>query len=131
MSMQDPIANMLTCIRNGQSAYKNKIFVNYSKINKLILKIFNNEGYINKYNLLKINNISKIIVYLKYFNKLPVIKKIKRISKPGLRIYSDYKKLPIMMSGLGIYIISTSLGLLTDKDARKNKVGGEIICSIF
>ncbi len=131
MSIQDPIGNMLTIIRNGQIAKKHNIIVSYSKIKESIIKILFNEGYIKKYNLFKINNFKKILIYLKYFLNKPVISEIKRVSKPSLRIYYNYKNLPIIYSGLGVLIISTSLGLLTNKEAYRLKVGGEIICYIF
>ncbi len=131
MSIQDPISNMLTIIRNGQLAKKSNVIVYYSKIKESIIKILFNEGYIKKYVLLKFKNLKKILIYLKYFLNKPVINKIKRVSKPSLRIYYNYKNFPIIYSGLGILIISTSLGILTNKEAYKFKVGGEIICYIF
>ncbi len=127
MNIQDPISNMLTNIRNGQLSKKKSILIFYSKIKESILKILLNEGFIKNYKL--INN--KIIIILKYFLNNPVITKIKKISKPSLRIYKSYKDIPIIMSGLGICIVSTSLGILTGKEAIKLKVGGEIICYVF
>ncbi len=128
--MQDPISNMLTCIRNSQLAKKKEVYIFYSKFKESILKIFLREGYIKNYII--INNINKkILIKLKYFNNFPVISKIKRISRPGLRVYLSVDKLPLINSGLGVLIISTSKGILSDKEARKFNVGGEIICSIF
>ncbi len=128
MNIQDPISNMLTNIRNGQLSKKKSVLIYYSKIKESILKILLNEGFIKNY-VIKNNN--KILVKLKYFLNNPVITKIKKISKPSLRIYKSYKNIPIIMSGLGICIISTSFGVLTDKEARRLKIGGEIICYVF
>ncbi len=131
MSLQDPIGNMLTIIRNGQLSKKSSVSFYYSKIKESIIKILFKEGYIKNYSLFSDNNIKKILVYLKYFLNKPVINIIKRVSKPSLRIYKNYNNLPVIYSGLGILIISTSLGILTNKQAYKLKVGGEIICYIF
>ncbi len=130
MSMQDPISNMLTCIRNSQLAKKKKVFIFYSKFKESILKIFLREGYIKNYFITYDIN-KKILIRLKYFNNCPVISEIKRISRPSLRVYLSANKLPMINSGLGVLIISTSKGVLSDKEARKFNVGGEIICSIF
>ncbi len=131
MSMQDPIANMLTCIRNSQIAKKKKFLIYYSKFKESILKIFLREGFIKKYCLINSNINKKILIKLKYLTGLPVITKIKRISRPGLRVYLSYNKLPIVKSGLGVFIISTSKGVISDKEARLFKIGGEVICYIF
>lgn len=130
MSMQDPIADMLTCIRNSQNA--NKMFVSffYSKIKKSIIRVLHNEGYIKDFLIEKKENNKLIKIHLKYFRKKPVIQQIKRVSKPGLRIYKTANKLPKIMNGLGIAIISTSQGVMTDSSARKINIGGEIICYI-
>lgn len=129
MSMQDPIADMLTCIRNGQSANKNFICINYSKIKISILKVLKEEGYIKTYTIE--NDLKKVIrLELKYFQGKPVIEKIQRISSPGLRIYKSSNNLPKIMNGLGIAIISTSKGVITDSYARKIGIGGEVICYI-
>ncbi len=131
MSMQDPIANMLTSIRNSQLAKKKEILIFYSRFKESILKIFLFEGFIKKYCLINNKVNKKILIKLKYFTGLPVISKIKRISRPGLRVYLSLSKLPIVKSGLGIFVISTSKGVISDKQARLFKVGGEIICYIF
>lgn len=130
MSMQDPIADMLTCIRNSQSA--NKLYVNltYSKIKVSIIKVLQEEGYIKNFLIEKKENNNIIKVNLKYFKGKSVIQQIKRISKPGLRIYKPANKIPKIMNGLGIVIISTSKGLMTDYTARKINIGGEIICYV-
>ncbi|MGX7586092.1 30S ribosomal protein S8 [Candidatus Karelsulcia muelleri] len=126
----DPIADCLTRIRNGCLAKKDIIYIQYSKLKKNILKILLEQGFIVNYKL-KTNKIIK--VYLKYIypNKNSVIKYIKRISKPSLRKYSSSKNLPRVLNGLGIAIISTSKGIITDKLARKKKLGGEIICYVY
>ncbi len=131
MSMQDPISDMLTNIRNSQMARKEDVLIYYSKFKESILKIFLREGFIKKYCLVYNNLSKKILVKLKYFTGLPVISKIKRISRPSLRVYLPYNKLPVVKSGLGVFVISTSRGVISDKDARLFKVGGEIICYIF
>lgn len=129
MSMQDPISDMLTCIRNSQSANKNFVDIIYSKIKLSVIKVLKEEGYIKSYSV-KNDIKSKINLELKYFQNKPVIEKITRISTPGLRIYVPYKKLPRVMNGLGIAIISTSQGLMTDSNARKKNIGGEVICYV-
>ncbi|MGX7592623.1 30S ribosomal protein S8 [Candidatus Karelsulcia muelleri] len=126
----DPIADCLTRIRNGCLAKKDIIYIQYSKLKENILNILLEQGFILNYKL-KQNKIIK--VYLKYIypNKNSVIKYIKRISKPSLRKYSSSKNLPRVLNGLGIAIISTSKGIITDKLARKKKLGGEIICYVY
>ncbi|UOQ33009.1 30S ribosomal protein S8 [Candidatus Karelsulcia muelleri] len=126
----DPIADCLTRIRNGCLSKKDIIYIQYSKVIKNILKILLEQGFIGNYKL-KTNKIIK--VYLKYIypKKNSVIKYIKRISKPSLRKYSSSKNLPRVLNGLGIAIISTSKGIITDKLARKKKIGGEIICYVY
>ncbi len=131
MSMQDPVSNMLTCIRNSQLSKKDNVLIYYSKFKESILKIFWKEGFIKNYSLINNNFKKYILIKLKYFTGLPVISKLKRISRPGLRVYLPFNKLPIIKSGLGILIISTSKGVLSDKEARLYKIGGEIICYIF
>ncbi len=132
MSMQDPIGDMFTCIRNSQLVKKNIVKICYSKFKLSILNIFYSEGFIKNFKIINYNNYKKkILIYLKYYNNKPVITKIKRISSPGLRVYKSCKKLPIIMSGFGLVIISTSKGILSDKQARLLNIGGEIICYIF
>ncbi len=131
MSMQDSIGNMLTCIRNSQLSKKNVIEIYYSKFKKSILDIFYKEGFIKKIKVIINNNKKKILVYLKYFSNVPVIYEITQISRPSLRIYKSCKNLPVLRSGLGIIIVSTNKGVMTDKQARLLNVGGEIICSVY
>lgn len=130
MSMQDPIADMLTCIRNSQSARKPYVDLFYSKIKIAIIKVLQVEGYIKNFFVEKKEKNKIIKINLKYFKNKAVIQKIKRISKPGLRIYKPAKKIPKIMNGLGIAIISTSKGVMTDHNARKINIGGEIICYV-
>ncbi|MEE9326902.1 MAG: 30S ribosomal protein S8 [Cocleimonas sp.] len=129
MSMSDPIADMLTRIRNGQTA--NKVNVKFSASTKksAILKVLEEEGYIEKYNT---NDDIKpeTTVLLKYFQGKPVISTLKRISRPGLRIFRGKDELPNVMSGLGVAIISTSSGVMSDRLARANGFGGEVICTV-
>ncbi|MGX7592064.1 30S ribosomal protein S8 [Candidatus Karelsulcia muelleri] len=126
----DPIADCLTRIRNGCLAKKDIIYIQYSKIKTKIMQILLEQGFIVNY---KLNPNKYIKVYLKYIypNKNSVIKSIKRISKPSLRKYSSSKNLPRVLNGLGIAIISTSKGIITDKLARKKQLGGEIICYVY
>ncbi len=132
MSMQDPIGNMLTCIRNSQLSKKNIVEIYYSKFKKSILDIFLKEGFIRKIKIIILNNNKKkILVYLKYFSNVPVIYELVQISRPSLRIYMSCKKIPILKSGLGVIIVSTNKGVMTDKQARLLNIGGEIICSIY
>ncbi|QJC28225.1 30S ribosomal protein S8 [Enterobacteriaceae endosymbiont of Plateumaris braccata] len=129
MCIQNPIADMLTRIRNGQLSKKIKIIMQYSKIKQSIANILKNEGYIKNFKVIK-NNISQLEIYLKYFRGKAVIENIKCVSRPGLRIYQRKKNLPKVMAGLGIAIISTSKGIMTDYTARNYGIGGEIICYI-
>ncbi|WHL24902.1 MAG: 30S ribosomal protein S8 [Candidatus Blochmannia vicinus] len=130
MSMQDSIAEMLTTIRNGQISKKEKICTPSSTMKIAIANVLAEEGFIKKYNIK--NNVKPILeIFLKYYQKRkPVIDTIQRISRPGLRIYRKRKELPQVMSGMGIVIISTSKGIITDNKARQLNVGGEIICYV-
>ncbi len=132
MSMQDSISDMLTCIRNAQISKKKKVIIYYTKFKCSILNIIYSEGYIKKFNIFfDIYKKKKILIYLKYYLNKSVISYIKRISRPGLRVYKSCKNIPLLKSGLGIVILSTSKGVLSDKEARSLNVGGEIICYIF
>ncbi|MFB6422224.1 MAG: 30S ribosomal protein S8 [Candidatus Malihini olakiniferum] len=129
MSMQDPIADMLTRIRNGQAANKVAITIPSSKLKIAIAKVLKEEGYVQDY---KIEGDWKpeLEVFLKYFEGRPVVESIQRISRPSLRIYKKKDKLPKVMAGLGIAVVSTSKGIMTDRAARNAGLGGEIICYI-
>ena len=133
MSMSDPIADMLTRIRNGNTAKHDTVDVPASKMKKAIADILTNEGYIKGYELIEDGVKSTIRISLKYGadKNEKVIKGIKRISKPGLRVYAGKEELPRVLGGLGTAIISTSRGLMTDKEARKAGIGGEVIAFIW
>ena len=132
MAVTDPIANMLTIVRNGSRVHKEKVDLKKSRINEEILKIFKKEGYIKNLRVIDDKRQGMVRVYLKYEkDSSPVITQIKRISKPGLRIYVSKEKVPKVLNGLGIAVISTSRGVMTDRDAKKEKVGGEVLCYIW
>jgi len=133
MPITDLIADTLTVIRNGSRAYKEKVDVKNSRMNQEILNIFKKEGYIKNFKVIDDKKQGVIRVYLKYRedNKKSFITHIRRVSRPGLRIYLGKDRLPKVLSGLGMAVISTSKGIMTDKEARKAKVGGEVICYIW
>ena len=132
MTIVDPIGDMFTRIRNGQMRLLNTIYVPASKFRSQILEILKNEGFINNFRLEKKEDKKNILIIdLKYFEGNPVIKEIKRISKPGRRVYSRAVSIPKVQNGLGVAILSTSKGVMSDDDARKNNLGGEIICRVF
>ena len=129
MSMQDPIADMLTRIRNGQSAQKEFVVMPYSKQKAAIAKLLKDEGYISDFS--ESDEVKKVLtINLKYFEGKPVVEMIKRVSRPGLSVYKRSYELPKIQNGLGIAVVSTSKGLMTDRAARKAKLGGEIICYV-
>ncbi len=131
MSMQDPIADMFTCIRNAQAVSEMSVSIPSSSIKLAILNVLKEEGYIEGYELLadeKGKNRVKIL--LKYYLGKGVIVKIARVSKPSLRIYKRSSRLPKVLSGLGVAIVSTPLGVMTEKMARVRKVGGEVLCVV-
>ena len=127
----DPIADMLTRIRNANQMRYNEVEVPASKIKNEIARILKEEGFISDYKVKKNNIQDNIALYLKYSGKERVITGLKRISKPGLRVYAKAEEIPTVLSGLGIAIISTSKGLMTDKDARKASLGGEVLAYIW
>jgi len=131
--MQDPIADMLTRIRNGQAANKVAVTMPSSKLKVAIANVLKEEGFIEDFDIYKEKYHSKLLISLKYKGKTrqPVITKIQRVSKPGLRVYSNVKKLPQVLGNLGIAIISTSQGLMTNVKAKKLGVGGEVLCYIW
>ena len=132
MAFVDPIGDMITRIRNAQMRLLNNVTIPSSNFRKKILEILKQEGYISDYKLLldsdKKNSLS---VNLKYSDGMPVIKEIKRVSKPGRRIYARADSIPKIQNGLGLVIVSTSKGIMTDNDARVKNIGGEIICRVF
>ena len=132
MTFTDPIGDMFSRIRNGQMRSLNSIDIPSSNFRRNILEILKNEGYIKDFYIEKSeNNKINLKINLKYYEGSPVIKEIKRISKPGRRVYSRATSIPRVMNGLGLAILSTPKGVMTDIDARKNNIGGEIICRIF
>lgn len=132
MVMTDPIADLLTRIRNALTARHDSVAIPNSKMKKAIADILVNEGYVKSAEIVDIDGHSHILVSLKYGAKYEsVISNLKRISKPGLRVYAGYEDLPKVLGGLGIAIISTSKGVMTDKEARKNKVGGEVLAYVW
>ena len=132
MSFADPIGDMITRIRNAQLRALYNVKIPSSKFREKILQVLKQEGYISNYKLLSDSKSkSSLIVDLKYHNGLPVIKEIKRVSKPGRRIYAKADSISKIQNGLGLAIVSTSKGIMSDSDARVKNVGGEIICRVF
>ena len=132
MSFTDPIADMITRFRNAQLRGLNTVTIPSSKFRAKILDVLKGEGFISDYKFLSDKkNKGSLVVNLKYNNGSPVIKEITRISKPGRRIYTKADSIPKIQSGLGIAIVSTSIGIMSDNDARSKNVGGEIICKVF
>ncbi len=131
MYLTDPIADMLTRIRNANAVMHEKVDIPHSNMKEKIAEILKEEGYISNYKIVTEGNHKNIRVYLKYAGKERVIKGMKRISKPGRRVYSSVEDMPKVLSGLGIAIVSTSKGILTDKKARNEKVGGEVLAFIW
>ena len=132
MTLADPIGDMITRIRNGQLRTLYNVKVPSSKYRAKVLEVLKQEGYISNYKLLPDSkNKSSLVVDLKYYNGLPVIKEIKRVSRPGRRVYARADSIPKIQNGLGLAIVSTSMGIMSDSDARMKKVGGEIICRVF
>ena len=132
MTLTDPIGDMFSRIRNGQMRSLNSVDIPSSNFRQNILKILKNEGYIKDYYIEKSeNNKTNLKINLKYYEGDPVIKEIKRISKPGRRVYSRATSIPKVMNGLGLAILSTPKGVMSDSEARKNNIGGEIICRVF
>jgi small subunit ribosomal protein S8 len=127
MSMQDPIADMLTRIRNAQSRGKAKVQMASSKLKVAIAKLLQEEGYIKEYQVQKVDNKATLEIALKYYQGQSVINKIERVSSPGRRVYKHKDQLPRVLDGLGIAIISTSKGLMSDRKARKMNEGGEVL----
>ena len=130
MSISDPIADMLTRIRNAQRADKKIVTMPSSKLKQSIAMVLKDEGYIEYFTVRDVDNKPVLDVGLKYYAGLPVIEKIDRVSRPGLRIYKPNNSLPKVMNGLGIAIISTSKGVMTERKARANGIGGEVLCIV-
>ena len=132
MTLMDPIGDMFTRIRNGQLRLLPKVEMPSSNFRLKILEVLKSEGFITSYHIeKKENNKVSLFVDLKYYEGTPVIREIKRVSKPGRRVYSRATSIPRIQNGLGLAIISTNKGIMSDIDARKNNIGGEIICRVF
>ncbi len=132
MTMTDPVGDMLTRIRNGQRASKDTVSSPASNLRSNVLEVLKREGYIRGYSQQEIGTgIRELSIELKYHEGDPVIREIKRVSKPGRRVYSKIKDLPRVYNGLGISILSTPQGVMSDTEARTANVGGEIICMVF
>ena len=130
MSMQDTLADMFTRIRNGHMAEKQAVSMPSSKVKVSIAEVLKDEGYITEYSVE--GGVKPVLTLeLKYFEGKPVIEEIKRVSRPGLRIYKNAKDLPTVQGGLGVAIVSTSKGVMADRAARSAGIGGEVICTVF
>ena len=130
MSMQDPISDLLSGIKNAQARMKNQLILPSSSKKLQLLNLLQRESYIESFEV-KEGEKSEVAITLKYFKGKPAIKELKRISRPGLREYVGKKDVPLINGGLGIAVVSTSKGLMTDKEARESGIGGELVCSIF
>jgi small subunit ribosomal protein S8 len=131
MSMNDPLGDLLSRIRNAQMRNKSKVLSPNSRLRENVLGVLKNEGYIRGYAVVEREGRSEIEIELKYFDGEPVIREIERISKPGRRVYTSVKNLPRINNGLGVAIVSTPKGIMADHDARDANVGGEILCTVF
>ena len=131
MSFQDPIADCLTRIRNGLIRGKKVINAPFSKFKHELVSLLVKEGYLASCENISLDGKDSLSISLKYINEAPAIREIKRISKPSLRRYSSASDLPEVKNGLGMYILSTNKGLMSDKDARSQNIGGEVICEVF
>jgi small subunit ribosomal protein S8 len=132
MAMNDPLGDMLTRIRNAQMRNRTKVSTPASKLRERVLEVLAEEGYIRGFARVDFGGgKSEIEIELKYFDGQPVIREIKRVSKPGRRVYSSVKDLPTVRNGLGVSILSTPKGVMSDSRARQENVGGEVLCNIF
>ena len=132
MAMSDPLGDMLTRIRNGQMASKNAIKAPASKLRANVLEVLRREGYIRGYETSELDGGKReLTIELKYHNGEPVIRELRRVSKPGRRIYAGVQELPKVYNGLGIAILSTPRGVMSDAEAREARVGGEVLCTVF
>jgi len=130
MSMSDPIADMLTRIRNAQAAEKASVSLPSSKMKQSVCQVLKDEGYIADFSVEDNDGKPTLVIQLKYFGGKPVIERIQRVSRPGLRIYRGKDDLPRVIGGLGVAIVSTSKGVMTDRQAREMGIGGEVICTV-
>ena len=130
MSMTDPIADLLTRIRNAQLARKSEVSVGSSRLKQAVLKVLKDEGYVADFRIASDGGKSTITIALKYFDGRPVIDRLERVSRPGLRVYKGRDAIPQVMNGLGVAIVSTPRGVMTDRKARAAGVGGEVLCYV-
>lgn len=131
MTINDPIADALTRIRNANMVKHETVSMPSSKLKEELIKVLRNEGYVESYTVEEKNGFKELNVTLKYNNGQGVITGLQRVSKPGLRVYSKAKNMPRVFDGMGIAVISTSKGLMTEKSARANKLGGEVLCYVW
>ena len=131
MNISDPIGDMLTRIRNAQERGKSKVSMPPSRLRERVLEVLHREGYIRGFTTVEQEGKSELEIELKYFDGTPVIKEIHRVSKPGRRVYASVTTLPSVYNGLGISILSTPKGVMSDSDARAQNVGGEVLCTVF
>lgn len=130
MSMSDPIADLLTRIRNGQAANKAQVTMPASKAKQAVANVLKNEGYISDFAVQDAGGKPQLTVVLKYYEGRPVIESLQRVSRPGLRIYKGKDELPKILGGLGVAIVSTSKGVMSDREARALGEGGEVLCTV-
>ena len=130
MSMSDPIADMLTRIRNGQTVDKTEVVMPSSKLKVAIAQVLKDEGYIDGSTVVANNGKAELHVGLTYYAGRPVIERLERVSRPGLRVYKNHQTIPQVMNGLGVAIVSTPKGVMTDRKAREAGIGGEVICYV-
>lgn len=132
MTLIDPLGDMLTRIRNAQMRNKETVVTPASKLRAHVLDVLKSEGFIRGYTETKLdNNTSEFVIELKYSNREPVIREIKRVSRPGRRVYASVKNIPSVANGLGVSILSTPKGVMADHDARSQNMGGEVLCQVF
>ena len=131
MTMSDPLGDMLTRIRNAQMRKKSKVTTPGSRLRERVLDVLQSEGYIRGYSQLDLNGKAEIEIELKYYDGLPVIREIERVSRPGRRVYASVKNIPRVSNGLGVSILSTPKGVMSDAEARDQNVGGEVLCRVF
>jgi len=131
MVLTDPLGDMLTRIRNAQMRSKSKVSTPASGLRQRVLDVLQSEGYIRGYSSVELRGYSELEIELKYYDGAPVIREIKRVSRPGRRVYASVRTLPRVADGLGVAILSTPKGVMSDSDARDNNVGGEVLCQVF
>ena len=131
MTMSDPLGDMLTRIRNAQMRKKSKVMTPGSRLRERVLEVLKTEGYIRGYSQVDENGKAELEIELKYYDGEPVIREIERVSRPGRRVYASVKNIPRVSNGLGVSILSTPKGVMSDADARDQNVGGEVLCRVF